>query len=143
LEESYDLGLLREEVMSYGKYVLKVEKSIYDGIIKESNIAEEFAKALDNDSRIKLFIKLPDWYIIETPAGNYSPDWAIVVEKIQDGVTSEKIYFVVETKGTNSIYELRPEEQMKIKSARKRFELIEDSKFVAPIKDFDTFEKQW
>jgi len=143
LEESYDLGLLREEVMSYGKYVLKVEKSIYDGIIKESNIEEEFAKALDNDSRIKLFIKLPDWYIIETPAGNYSPDWAIVVERFLDGKTEEKIYFVVETKGTNNIYELRPEEQMKIKSARKRFELIGDSKFVAPIKDFDTFEKQW
>ncbi len=72
--ESYNVGLLREEVASYGKYVLKVQKSIYDGIIKESNIEEEFAKALDKDSRIKLFIKLSEWYSIETPAGNYTPD---------------------------------------------------------------------
>jgi len=143
LEESYDVGLLREEVASYGKYVLKVQKSIYDGIIKESNIEEEFAKSLDSDSRIKLFIKLPDWYAIETPAGNYTPDWAIIVEKVQDSKKEEKIYFVVEIKGTNNIYELKPEEQIKIKSAKKRFELIRDSKFVAPVKDFDAFESQW
>lgn len=143
LEESYDVGLLREEIPSYGSRVLKVKKSIYDGVIKESNIEEEFAKALDKDSRIKLFIKLPDWYAIETPAGNYTPDWAIVIEKVQDSHTEEKIYFVVETKGTNNIYELKPEEKIKIRSAEKRFELIRDSKFVAPVKDFDSFESQW
>jgi type III restriction enzyme len=143
LEEGYDIGIFKEEVASYGKYVLKVQKSIYDGIIKESNIEEEFAKALDKDSRIKLFIKLPDLYLIETPAGNYTPDWAIVIERVQNGVTSEKIYFVVETKGTNKIEELRTEEKNKIKSAKKRFELISDLKFVAPIKDFDSFENKW
>jgi len=143
LEESYDVGLLREEVASYGKYVLKVQKSIYDGIIKESDIEKEFAKALDKDYRIKLFIKLPDWYIIETPAGSYTPDWAIVVERVNDVTISEKIYFVVENKGTNNIYELKPEEKIKIESAKKRFELIRDSKFVAPVKDFDSFEKEW
>jgi type III restriction enzyme len=143
LDESYGVALLREEVESYGRYVLKVQKSIYDGIIKESNIEEEFARALDRDSRIKLFIKLPDWYVIETPAGNYTPDWAIVVERVNDGKISEKIYFVVENKGTNNISELRPEEKIKIESAKKRFELIKDSKFVAPVKDFDSFEQEW
>jgi len=143
LEERYDVGLLREEIASYRKYVIKVQKSIYDGIIKESNIEEEFAKTLDKDSRIKLFIKLPDWYTIETPAGNYTPDWAIIVEKVQNGITSEKIYFVVETKGTNNIYELRPDEKIKIRSAKNRFELIRDTKFVAPVKDFDSFEGRW
>ncbi len=143
LDEGYGVGHLREEIISYGKYVLKVQKSIYDGIIKESSIEEEFAKLLDQDSRIKLFIKLPEWYVIATPAGKYTPDWAIVVEKIKNGYSQDKIYFVVETKGTNNIYELRLEEQLKIKSAKKRFELIKDSKFVAPIKDFDSFEKEW
>jgi type III restriction enzyme len=145
LNESYGIDLFGEEVTSYGQYVLKVQKSIYDGIIKESNIEEEFAKALDKDSRIKLFIKLPDEYKIETPAGNYTPDWAIIVERVQDNDSKkeEKIYFVVENKGTNNIYELRPEERIKIESAKKRFERIKDSKFVAPIKDFDGFERQW
>ncbi|MFN7064922.1 MAG: hypothetical protein ACK4OF_02055 [Aquificaceae bacterium] len=143
LGEKYDVNFLKEEITSYDKYVFKVQKSIYDGIIKESNIEGEFAKALDSDSRIKLFVKLPDWYIVETPAGNYTPDWAIVVEKVQNSIISEKIYFVVETKGTNNIYELRPEEQIKIKSAIKRFELIKDSKFIAPVKDFDSFDEKW
>jgi type III restriction enzyme len=145
LNESYGIDLFGEEVISYGQYVLKVQKSIYDGIIKESNIEEEFAKALDKDSRIKLFIKLPDEYKIETPAGNYTPDWAIIVERVQDNDSKkeEKIYFVVENKGTNNIYELRPEERIKIESAKKRFERIKDSKFVAPVKDFDVFERQW
>uniref|UniRef100_A0A7C4YC20 Type III restriction enzyme C-terminal endonuclease domain-containing protein n=1 Tax=candidate division WOR-3 bacterium TaxID=2052148 RepID=A0A7C4YC20_UNCW3 len=74
---------------------------------------------------------------------DYTPDWAIVVERVQDSKKEEKIYFVVETKGTNNIYELKPEEKIKIKSAKRRFELIRDSKFVAPVKDFDTFESQW
>lgn len=143
LEEEYDVGLLKEEIKNYNNNIIKVKKSIYDGIIKESNIEEEFAKALDKDSRIKLFIKLPDWYSIETPAGNYTPDWAIVVERVQDGRREEQIYFVVETKGTNSIDDLRNHEKIKIRSAKKRFQLIRDSKFVAPIKDFDSFESQW
>jgi len=144
LEESYDTGLFKKEIASYGKYVIKVQKSIYDGIIKESNIEEEFAKALDKDSRIKLFMKLPDWYIIETPAGNYTPDWAIVVERVQDSKKEEKIYFVVETKGTNEIYELRADEKIKIESAEKRFSasLINDFKFIAPVKDFESFEER-
>jgi type III restriction enzyme len=141
LDESYDVSLLREEIASYGKYVIRVQKSIYDGIIRESEIEEKFAKALDNDSRIKLFIKLPDWYVIETPAGSYTPDWAIVLERVNDGTISEEIYFVVENKGTNNIYELRPEERIKIESAKKRFELIEDLNFIAPLKDFNDFEK--
>lgn len=87
--------------------------------------------------------KLPDWYEIETPAGNYIPDWAIVVEKIENGERREKVYFVVETKGTNNIYELKPDEQYKIKSAKKRFELVKDSKFIAPVKDFESFEREW
>lgn len=66
-----------------------------------------------------------------------------MVEKVQNGVTSEKIYFVVETKGTNKIYELKSEEKIKIRSAKKRFELIRDTKFVAPVKDFDSFENKW
>jgi type III restriction enzyme len=143
LGESYDKELFREEITTYEEYALEVKKSIYDRIIKESKIEEEFARALDGDDRIKLFIKLPDWYIIETPAGNYTPDWAIVVEKSQN--EEKKIYFVVETKGTNNINELRPEEKNKIESAKKRFQLvfISDGKFIAPVKNFESFEEEW
>lgn len=143
LDEFYDVNILKEEIESYEKYVLKVQKSLYDGIIKESTIEEQFAKALDNDSRIKLFIKLPDLYKIETPAGDYTPDWAFVMEKVRGGKTQGKIYFVVETKGTNNIYELKSEEKNKIESAKKRFKILRGLKFIAPVKDFESLESQW
>jgi hypothetical protein len=38
---------------------------------------------------------------------------------------------------------LKSDEKIKIRSAKKRFELIRDLKFVAPVKDFDSFERQW
>jgi type III restriction enzyme len=145
LDEKYSNDLFKEELTSYIDYILKVNKSVYDSVIIESKIEENFAKSLDQDSRIKLFLKLPDWYIIETPAGNYTPDWAIVVERVQNGVSSEKIYFVVENKGTNEIYELRTDEKIKIESAKKRFSAspVHNLKFIAPIKDFESFKNQW
>lgn len=147
LSESFDVEIFNMGIQTYDKYVVKVNKSIYEGIIKDSDIEEKFAKALDSDSRIKLFIKLPEQYTIETPAGNYTPDWLILVEKIKNGVKKEKIYFVVETKGTNNLYDpsLRDEERIKIKSAEKRFYAVKEAgvKYIAPIKDYESFVAKW
>jgi len=143
LNERFDINIFTREIQTYDKYMVKVNKSIYDGIIKESDIEERFAKMLDDDSRIKLFIKLPELYSIETPAGGYTPDWAIIVERLKNGSRKEEIYFVVETKGTEGLHQLRPDEQIKIKSARKRFEKFKEAKFVAPVKDFDSFVNSW
>lgn len=143
LDESFEVNIFNREIQSYDKYVVKVEKSIYDGIIKESEIEGRFAKFLNDDSRIKLFIKLPELYSIETPAGGYTPDWAIIVERVENDIKKEEIYFVVETKGTDNMYDLRPEEQIKIKSAEKRFKLLKEARFAAPVKDFDSFVKKW
>lgn len=39
----------------------------------------KFAKALDDDQNVLLYTKLKKGgFVLETPAGNYSPDWAIV-----------------------------------------------------------------
>ncbi len=79
---------------------------------------------LDKDERIKLFIKLPDWYKIGTPIGSYNPDWAVVTTKKDlQGHESEKVYFVIETKG--DVDNLRPSEKAKIEAAKKHFEVIE------------------
>ena len=135
--------LFKEEIEIYSNDIVNVEKSVYEGVIKESDIEAQFANELDKDSRIKLFLKLPDKYVVKTPAGDYTPDWAIVIESFVNGQTKEKIYFVVETKGVNKINELRPEEQIKIKSGEKRFEQIPGLDFIAPVKDFKTFEEEW
>jgi len=145
LDESFDLDIFNKEIQTYDKYVVKVNKSIYDSVIRDSDIEREFAVALDADSRVKLFVKLPEQYKIETPAGDYTPDWLVIVEKISNGTKKEEIYFVVETKGTDNLHELRPDEQIKINSGAKRFTIIKGAtlKYVAPVKDYDGFVDKW
>ena len=67
-----------------------------------------------------VYAKLPRTFQIPTPVGNYSPDWAIVMEK--DGV--KHIFFIAETKGTMGTMELRGVEKAKIECAEKLFNSI-------------------
>jgi type III restriction enzyme len=111
------------EIESYEDSTLPVTRSIYEAIVHDSDIEKNFALNLEQDERIKLFIKMPNWYKVETPVGSYNPDWAIVtVKRDLQGVESEKVYFVVETKG--DVNNLRPTEKAKIESAKKHFEVI-------------------
>jgi type III restriction enzyme len=113
-----------EEISGYKDSVQRVERSIYDAIVYESEVEKKFAVDLDKDERIKLFIKLPGWFKIDTPMGSYNPDWAIVsVKRDLQGNESEKLYFVIETKG--NINNLRANEQAKIASAKKHFEVVQ------------------
>ena len=69
---------------------------------------------------VKLFMKLPDKFKIDTPVGNYNPDWAIV--KQVDG--KDHIYMIRETKSTLDESKRRPTENAKIKAAKKHFDAI-------------------
>jgi type III restriction enzyme len=115
---------LFENIESYKDSVQPINNSIYDAVVFDSEVERSFAQGLDSDERIKLFIKLPSWFKVNTPVGDYNPDWAIVTVKRDSGgiESGEKIYFVVETKG--DVNNLRPSEQAKIKSATKHFEVI-------------------
>ncbi len=124
VSEKYDIGQF-ENISSYKDAVQPVKNSIYDAIVYDSGVEKNFAVELDSDERIKLFIKLPNWFKVETPIGGYNPDWAIVTAKrdLQGNEEKERVYFVIETKG--DISNLRPSEQAKIASAKKHFEVIE------------------
>jgi len=73
--------------------------------------------ALDNAPDVKIFFKIPDRFKIETPIGKYNPDWAVYMDK--DG--AQQFYFVIETKGTTRIGDLRTPEQQKILCGEQRF----------------------
>lgn len=96
------------------------EKSVFDHVIYDSDIESEFAVAMEADEDVKLYVKLPDSFVIDTPLGNYNPDWAIILNKDNDDV----LYFVVETKGSKDKSELRSRELNKIKCAFKHFESL-------------------
>lgn len=124
LAEQYDVKQF-ENTPSYKDVTHPVKNSIYDAIVYDSEVEKSFAVDLDTDERIKLFIKLPDWFKVETPVGGYNPDWAIVTAKRDlQGKDSERVYFVIETKGDDTI-NLRPSEQAKIAAALKHFQVID------------------
>ena len=63
---------------------------------------------------------LPSWFKIDTPLGSYNPDWAVLFEL--DG--QEKLYFVVESKGTVFKDMLRDVEQGKIHCGDEHFKAL-------------------
>ncbi len=81
-----------------------------------------FAESLDNDSNVLMWTKLKKGgFIIETPVGNYSPDWAIVYQKTNE---SYSMYFIAETKWDKTFGDLTDDEKIKINCATKHFEAV-------------------
>ena len=78
----------------------------------------QFARDLDANEHVRLFVKLPSWFKIDTPVGPYNPDWAFVTER------DEKLYFVRETKSTLESEERRLKENQKVECGRKHFRAI-------------------
>ena len=97
-----------------------LKKHIYDFLTTDSTIEADFAKALENSVEVVVYAKLPKSFYISTPIANYSPDWAIVFDK--DKV--RHIYFVAETKGSDSDMDLRAIEKLKIHCATEHFKTI-------------------
>ncbi len=106
--------------------LLPIEKSIYDQVSYDSGIERDFALALEALDEVKLFVKLPDWFLVPTPIGDYNPDWAIVFH-VQDafGEVREQLYLVRETKGSTDEEQRRGLENLKIACARRHFGTLE------------------
>jgi type III restriction enzyme len=118
-DQEYSMRLFENpEILSYLNNRLEVQKSVYDAIVYASEVERKFAETLDQRTDIKLFVKLPNWFKIETPLGTYNPDWAIL--KHDDTV----LYLVRETKSTKNYEKLRIPEAEKIRCGRKHFEAI-------------------
>lgn len=100
--------------------VQHTQKTDFDYVVFDSDVERQFAELLDSREDIKLFMKLPAKFKIDTPVGPYNPDWAII--KQEDG--EDRIYMIRETKSTLDDSKLRPIELAKIKSAKRHFEAI-------------------
>ena len=49
-------------------------KTIYDHVLFDSEGERKFAENLELSNDVKLFAKLPHWFVIDTPLGEYNPD---------------------------------------------------------------------
>jgi type III restriction enzyme len=95
-------------------------KTIYEEFIPlDSGVESQFARDCESSEQVRFYFKLPNWFKIPTPIGNYNPDWALVFEG------DAKIYFVTETKDTGTpmvdFAKLSKDEQLKIKCGKAHF----------------------
>jgi type III restriction enzyme len=113
--------------------VQKQDKTLYDYIEIDAHSTPEsrFMVDCENNENILFYIKLPEWFKIQTPIGDYNPDWALIYRD------ESKIYFVAETKGTKDRTQLRPDEALKIYCAERHFDEFEDVEYrvVAEVED--------
>ena len=124
-----------EELVGYlSKNMIESKKSVYEYVVYDSATEESFAKSFENNSRVKLYAKLPNWFTIPTPLGSYNPDWAVLIDA--DG--KDKLYFVLETKADTMFDALRPKESAKIDCGKKHFEALGTE---VAFEDVDSFKE--
>jgi type III restriction enzyme len=125
--QNYEMTLFENaEIESYFDNMIAVkkqEKTLFNHVLIDafSKPERDFAEQCETRDDVLFYIKLPSWFVVKTPIGNYNPDWALI--KQEDG-EQNKIYFVAETKDPNALKEgnLREKEKMKIHCGSKHFE---------------------
>lgn len=119
----YEMRLFEaEEIEEYLSRLYTVQstdnRTPFNYIAYDSGTEEEVAKLLDADERVKFFCKLPRWFKVATPLGDYNPDWAVVVDD------SQKLYLVRETKSTLDRDKRRSTENKKVDCGKAHFKAL-------------------
>ena len=122
-DESYYAQELfeQEELTGYLRNMIEAGKSVYEKVVYESDTEARFADQLEKNTAIKLYAKLPGWFTVPTPLGGYNPDWAVLLET----EVGERLYLVVETKGSSLVDDLRRTEAAKIECGKAHFKALE------------------
>lgn len=86
-----------------------------------------------------MFFKIPTRFKIKTPIGPYTPDWAVYLEKNGE----QKLYFVLETKGSIDMFDLRGGEKMKIHCGKQHFDALDNGTHFpgTPVENWTEFRK--
>lgn len=135
IQEIFDAN---ELMANLDRNAVEVNKSVYDYVVYDSSTVEKpFAVALDNDPDVKLFFKIPERFKIQTPIGTYNPDWAVYLTRNRE----EKLYFVLETKGSTNYFDLRTREQLKIHCGKKHFKALADGIEMQVATNWNNFRK--
>ena len=126
MDQQYEADIFSEQELRgrIGIDAIRSDKSLYDLVVVDSQgVEKHFAEELEQQEMVEVYTKLPRGFYISTPMGKYNPDWAIA---FREG-SVKHIYFVVETKGSEDVTQLREVEQNKIECARRHFASISDS----------------
>jgi type III restriction enzyme len=128
--DSFSLDQFKTEFFTSSPVEPTPNKGIYDYALCDADSMPEhdFARQADNDPKVVCFLKLPEFYKIPTPIGNYQPDFGLVVKQRNlKNNDAKELYFVIETKSTNDLndtHALTEDERTKIQCAVKHFQAL-------------------
>jgi type III restriction enzyme len=111
---------LHEELTGYLANLVPSTRSLYEQTVCDSEVEKRFVEELEASEAVKLYVKLPGWFLVPTPLGNYNPDWAVLLSRNGE----ERLYFVLETKSSLAGFDLRVKEKGAIDCGRKHFNVI-------------------
>jgi type III restriction enzyme len=118
----YDMTEWIEEEETISDRLVSVDNSIYDHIVVQSETEKRFVEKLKKRKDVRLFVKLPAWFKVATPVGQYNPDWGLVMDQADAfGDTGPLLYLVRETKSTTVASELRGTENQKNHCGERHF----------------------
>ena len=73
-------------------------RGVYDGYVYDSGVEDNFGLYAENDPEVVCFLKLPNWYKIKTPIGEYEPDFGLVMKR-KSLKTGDETEFKIELAG--------------------------------------------
>ena len=133
--KEYEMRLFEDYEIHINDLTFKIskkDKTIYSKLVPlDSNVEYDFAKECESRDDIEFYFKLPFWFKIKTPLGNYNPDWALIKKN------EKTVYFVAETKSEGQ--ELKTSEKRKIRCGHAHFKKFDDVEYrqVATVGDLD------
>lgn len=137
-DEYYAQELFESEALHgyLSRNMVPSEKSVFEHVVHDSVIEEQFARSFEQSEDIKVYAKLPSWFKIATPLGSYNPDWAILLERSG----KRELFFVIESKGTLLADMLRPAERGKIECGKAHFKALNTDVHFGLSNSFDAFQ---
>lgn len=141
----FESDVIDPELLENGKRVYQTDakkrKTIYPYYRTDSDGEYNFARYLEDDEDVLLFTKIhKGGFVIDTPYGNYSPDWAIIYRNGD----SARLFFVVETKIDKEESDLTGKEICKIECGELHFKAVADDIKFMYAKNYQDFkEKMW
>lgn len=121
----YEMAQLEAEITSWEEYLAPTGHSVYDYVVFDSVVERRFVEDLEKRDDVKLYRKLPGWLTVQTPIGEYNPDWALVMEPRDSHgqPTGEQLlYLVRETKDGSFDRNARHNEARKVRCGERHFE---------------------
>jgi restriction endonuclease len=129
IDQWYEMTQFEAELESWQAYLVPSRRpngedgaSLYDQVPVDSDVERRFVQGLERRDDVRLYVKLPDWFTVDTPIGEYRPDWAIVMDNPEGEDARPLLYLVRETKGATQAGGLRPDEARKVRCGKQHFE---------------------